>query len=262
MQSRRTWIRTTAEGAAGCLCLASTSSGAAEAVPPDRMVIIPAGPFLMGTTQEDAQRLAREYGYDVSWLGGETPQRRLELPGFAIDTYPVTNRQFARYCEATDARPPRMLWRGKTPPDRLLDHPVIFVDHATARAYAKWAGKRLPTEAEWEKAARGPDGRLFPWGSRFEPDACQWNRDRTDRGPGTARVDAHPGGASVYGVMDMVGNVAEWCQDGPGPSSRAIKGGCWLTEVIINLRPACRTMSGFPNNRSAFYGFRCAKDVD
>ena len=226
------------------------------------MVLIPAGPFLMGTRREDAQSLARQYGFDVSWLGGEVPQRRVELPAFAIDKYPVTNRQFSQFCEAAGAAPPRLLWRGKTPPAHLLDHPVTFVNHAEATAYATWAAKRLPTEAEWEKAARGPDGRLFPWGDEFDPDACQWNRDGSGPGPGTASVRAHPNGASVYGVVDMVGNVGEWCRDGPGPGSRAIRGGCWLTELPLNLRPASRTMSGFPHNRSSFYGFRCARDVN
>jgi len=224
------------------------------------MIVIPAGKFLMGTTEEQAEALASQYGYHVSWLSGEVPQREVELPAFAIGKYPVTVRQFAEFCEATDyARRPQ--WRGQDPPANLLNHPVVGVNQADALAYCEWAGKRLPSEAEWEKAARGPEGLMFPWGNEFDPDACNWNRNREGGGFRLAPVDAHPKGASPYGVMDMCGNAAEWCADGPGPGAAFIKGGCWMTEEIINLRPAARNMSGFANNPANFYTFRCAKEV-
>ena len=101
----------------------------------------------------------------------------------------------------------------------------------------------------------------YPWGNEFDPEACCWNPERRGGGPRTAPVDAHPRGASPYGVMDMVGNVAEWCGDGPQSGVSYIKGGCWATEEIINLRPAARNMTGFSLNTSTFYGFRCARDV-
>ena len=224
------------------------------------MIVIPAGKFLMGTTEEQAEELARKHGYHVSWLSGEVPQREVELPACAIDKYPVTNRQFAKFCKATDHRP-RGYWRGPEPPEALLDHPVMGVNKADADAYAAWAGKRLPTEAEWEKAARGEDGRMFPWGDEWDPDACCWNRERQGGGPRTVPVTEMPQGASPYGVMHMVGNVMEWCADAPGPGAAYIKGGSWMNAEIINLRPAARNMSGFANNAASFYGFRCAKDV-
>lgn len=222
------------------------------------MIGVPAGPFLMGTTEEEAHRLAEAYGYHVSWLSGEVPQRRIDLPRFSIDKYPVTNRQFMAFCEDADyARAPQFRDRASTHPE----HPVTGVTRADAEAYAKWAGKRLPTDAEWEKAARGTDGRLYPWGDEFDPEACHWNRDRTGHGPGPAPVTAHPKGASPYGVMDMAGNVAEWCGDGPSPHTAYLRGGCWFTEDPINLRASAHNMSGSIYNASMFYGFRCVQEV-
>jgi formylglycine-generating enzyme required for sulfatase activity len=224
------------------------------------MVVIPAGTFLMGTPSEEVQALASTYGYDPSWMDGEQPQRQVYLRSYAIQKYPVTNLEFARFCAAT-GYPPRSYWPGGTPPEALLSHPVTGVNRADALAYSDWIGLRLPTEAEWEKAARGADGRTFPWGDAFDPTACQWNSDPGSYGPGTAEVNAHPGGASPYGVFDMVGNVGECCADGPSPLTMFIKGGAWISREIINLRPAARNMSGADNNWAPFYGFRCARDL-
>jgi sulfatase modifying factor 1 len=256
---RREWLKAIAGGAATVCAIGARA--AEEGAMETEMIVIPAGRFLMGTTAEQADSLARRFGYHVSWLSGEVPQREVELPAYAIGKWPVTNRQYGEFCKATAYRP-RPHWGGPEPPEDLLDHPVVCVDWADADAYARWAGKRLPTEAEWEKAARGTDGRLFPWGDEFKADACCWDRDRIGRlAPATVPVTALPGGASPYGVMHMAGNVAEWCADGPADSTRFIKGGCWHTGEIINLRPAARNMSGFPNNPMTWYGFRCAKGV-
>lgn len=225
------------------------------------MVLIPAGPFFMGTRPEVAEALAREYGHHVSWLSGEVPGRLVEVAAYRIDRYPVTNRQYEEFCRVTGHRTPGH-WGAPQPPQHLWEHPVISVDLADAVAYAAWLGKRLPTEAEWEKAARGTDGRTYPWGDAFDPAACQWNRENTGAGPGTAPVTAHPGGASPYGVMDLCGNAAEWCGDGPSAPAAYIKGGCWLTECPLNLRPAARNMSGWANNPLHFYGFRCVREVE
>lgn len=234
------------------------------------MVLIPAGEFLMGTTHEQVQKLAAEFGYHPSWLESESPQRKIDLPAFRIDRYPVTNEQYYGFCLETGHRFPEH-WKESGPATELLDHPVRHVNlQDDALAYAKWAGKRLPTEAEWEKAARGTDGRLFPWGNEFNAEACCWNRSGMD-GITTDPVDAHPEGASPYGVMDMTGNLFEWCSDGPADApllDRAVKftafvkGGAWITTEIIDLRPAARGNSGAINNTLAFYGFRCVNEVN
>ncbi len=224
------------------------------------MVEIPPGSFRMGTSAEEARILAAQFGFHVSWFDGEIPEREVDLPAYAIDRYPVTNRRFALFCRAT-GHPAPAHWGGSGPPGHLLDHPVVMVNHEDAAAFARWEGKRLPTEAEWEKAARGTGGRRFPWGDDFMADACCWNRNRRNP-PGTVSVRAHPGGATPRGICDMAGNVAEWCADELGPGTAVIKGGCWLTTSVFNLRPAARNMSGSANNRSIFYGFRCAKGID
>jgi len=255
--TRRAWI--SAVGG-GIVTGAAVIGAGAQPEPPEGMVTVPGGTFLMGTSEDDAAVLAKRRGYHPSWLGGEVPQREVEVATFAIDIYPVTNAQYAEFIAAKGHRTP-VHWQRGAVPDGLADHPVIFVDLSDCMAYAQWAGKRLPTEAEWEKAARGTDGRYYPWGDEFDPDACRWNRDGVGRPCNTCPVTDYPQGASPYGAMHMSGNVAEYCADGPGPGAAYIKGGSWMNEDPVNLRPAARNMSGFANNRSAFYGFRCVKEV-
>jgi len=224
------------------------------------MVLIPAGSFLMGTSAAQIEDLAQRYRVHPTWLGGEAPQRTVELPAYRIDKYPVTHRQYAEFVQATSyPAPPH--WRGQGPPRHLLDHPVTHVHRADARAFAAWARKRLPTAAQWEKASRGTDGRLFPWGNAFAPEKCHFDRGGPELPAGTAPVMAHLAGASPYGAMDMAGNVLEWCEDSPGPGSAFLKGGCWLTRSPLHLRCAARGQSGFDNNRLDYIGFRCVQEV-
>lgn len=220
------------------------------------LVAVPAGVFLMG---ED--------------------RRAVWLDGFSIDRFPVTNRQFARFVAATGYRPEDAgkgrflaLWRGGVCPPRLLDHPVVYVSWHDARAYAAWVGRRLPSEAQWEKAARGTDGRVYPWG-RASPTAVH---ARFGGGTvGTSAVGAHPAGVSPFGVLDLAGNVWEWCvdvddpafyADGPernpcrtGPPDRGasvVRGGSWAFGPRT-LRTWSRR--GFPPDaRLDGVGFRCA----
>ena len=234
----------------------------------DDMILIPSGAFLMGTPRETIRKLSERFGYHPSWFESEAPQREVELPAYKIDRVPVTNRMYHAFCVSTGHAVPRH-WKGDHPGKDLLDHPVCSVNHADAKAYARWAGKRLPTEAEWEKAARGTEGRMYPWGNKFDPEACCWERSGTD-GRTTDPVDAHPSGASPYGLLDMAGNLFEWCQDGPAGdplldravrSSAYLKGGAWITTERVDLRCASRGNSGHTNNASTFYGFRCVKDI-
>jgi gamma-glutamyl hercynylcysteine S-oxide synthase len=224
------------------------------------MILIPAGPFLMGTSLMEAEKLAKKYGHHPSWLSGETPERKVVLPAFRVDKYPVTIRRFLAYVQATGAKTP-FDWVGGKPTEPQLDLPVRNIDREAARAFAKWSGKRLPKAAEWEKAARGIDGRLFPWGNQFDPEACCHDRGGVTPPTGPAPANAHPRGASPYGVMDLIGNIAEYCDDGPGPGSAYVKGGCWLTSSPLNLRCAAVGMSGFSNNALDYLGFRCAQDA-
>src|SRR6185503_16713794 len=120
----------------------------------------------------------------------------------------VTNGQFAKFVAAIQSEPPWGFADQETPVVHA-DHPVRWVNWLEATGYCRWAGKRLPTEAEWEKAARGPEGRRYPWGDEFRA-----SRTNTNHKIGTtSRVDAHPEGASPYGVHDMSGNVFQWTQD-------------------------------------------------
>jgi iron(II)-dependent oxidoreductase len=267
---RRAFIARTLAGAAGGLLIGFPHKSDARSwqEKDDGMVLIPEGSFLMGTTERQAADLASAHGYHESWIKSEVPQKEINLPAYQIDRYPVTNEQYYQFSRDTGCTPP-FHWKSARPPAALQNHPVCMVNLDHARAYAEWAGKRLPTEAEWEKAARGTDGRLFPWGNEFKPDACCWNRSGRN-GITTDPVDAHPEGASPYGVVDMAGNLFEWCSDGPViqddddravKSTAFLKGGSWITTEILDLRPAARGNSGHINNTSSFYGFRCVKEV-
>ncbi len=229
----------------------------------DTMVVIPAGPFRMGT---DMERADPQNG----------PEHVVDLPAYKIDKYPVTNAQYARFVAATGYRAP-LDWKGGKIPLGLKLHPVTMVTWSDANAYAQWARKRLPTEAEWEKAARGTDGRRWPWGNTMEP-----SRLNTYYTVGsTTPVTKYPQGASPYGLLDMAGNVNEWTSSdflpyqgtkaslemfdvGGGSRTRNIhfkvlRGGTWRSDPF-STQTFHRNFS-LPNYASDFYGFRCASDV-
>lgn len=162
-------------------------------------VEVPAGVFLMGSPA----------GEDIP--GYECPQHEVALPAYRIGKYPLTNAQYAEFVKQTKHLAPQKVgWFGKTPPKNKLDHPVVGVSWYDAVAYCQWLSEqtgrpyRLPTEAEWEKAARGTDGRLYPWGNEWDSSRCNCS------GKDTTAVTAYPAGQSPYGCFDMVGNVWEW----------------------------------------------------
>lgn len=237
------------------------------------MVQIPAGTYLLGSDRGNPD---------------ERPLRRVKTAGFWIDVHEVTCAQYQRFLDdirrmghrhCHPAEPPnkdhtpfhtyawalRFSWLGGRPPAKMEDHPVVLVDWFDAAAYAAWAGKRLPTEDEWEIAAGGGRGLDYPWGNNFSPDLC-------NVGDYPVRVGAFPGGASPWGVLDMAGNVAEWTATAYEPDARdgklfggrygqpIIRGGSWDDESR-GCRVSARDVHRSPFYRSTTVGFRCVSDV-
>jgi len=235
-------------------------------LPPADMVLIPAGEFIMG--KDDGEE-------------DEKPAHKVYLDAYWIDKYEVTNEQYAKFLEAvtrskdhSKCHPNEPKGKNHTPKfwkDSRFNQPkqpVVGVDWFDAYAYARWAGKRLPTEAEWEKAARGTDERDYPWGNDWIDDLANV------AGDAPMEVGSFPDGVSPYGVLDMAGNVWEWCADwydeysqaaqrnpqGPAASRqnmRVVRGGSWN-----NTPDECRApyrMGGTLLLREAYIGFRCAK---
>ena len=170
------------------------------------MVQVPAGEFIMGLGQE---------------------QRRVYVDAFEIATYPLTNAQYKAFLDANAEHSAPYDWENQTFPGGKADHPVVWISWHDAKACAKWYGMRLPTEEEWEKAARGTDGRTYPWGNEFDPKKCNTREDGVGE---TTPVGSYPEGASPYGVMDMTGNVWEWTSSlyGNGENCPVLRGGSWL----------------------------------
>ncbi|MGH7232965.1 MAG: formylglycine-generating enzyme family protein, partial [Nitrospiraceae bacterium] len=173
------------------------------------MVLVPAGKFPMGVPKGD-----RDGGRD------EYPRHDVFLDDYYIDAYEATNSRYLEFVNATGHRPPqnpkhenRTLWKNGTAPESIADRPVINVDWNDADAYCRWGGKRLPTEAEWEKAARGTEDRRFPWGNT-EPTSKHLNYNQQWQGEKTLMpVGSYEAGKSPYGAYDMAGNVYEWVAD-------------------------------------------------
>ncbi len=163
----------------------------------------------MGVDVGQLPEICEKVGGMVKYIENATPRRKLNLPGYYIDKYEVTNEQYKKFIDAAGHTPPEY-WGGKNFPAGKGRHPVVFVTWKDANAYAKWAGKRLPTEAEWEKAARGADGRIFPWGKKYKRKYA--NTDEARKGS-TTPVGSYEKGKSPYGLYDMAGNVWEWTAD-------------------------------------------------
>jgi formylglycine-generating enzyme required for sulfatase activity len=176
--------------------------------PPEGMVAVPAGEFIMGTDEQDPQEKAMEYGIMKPWFNDEHPAHRVNLPLYFIDTYEVTKADYLKFAQATGRRPPMDWQNGQYPPGKER-HPIEEVAWEDANAYCLWAGKRLPTEAEWEKAARGPDGLKYPWGNEFDENRANVNNQVGN----TTEVGHYENGRSPYGAYDMIGNVWEWTAD-------------------------------------------------
>jgi formylglycine-generating enzyme required for sulfatase activity len=245
---------------------------------------------------EQAESFIKEttgaYMVDQNLFDRETPQRTVAMPEIIIDKYPVTCWQYQEFCAATGHTRPEN-WKGGKPPRGQENHPVAYVTMQDAMAYCKWAGGRLPYESEWEKAARGTDGRIWPWGN--QPDASRSNSDKHGAEAHTQPVDAHPDGASPYGCVDMVGNVMEWTWDqnvpypgfvdkhrkpggggmfvtviGAGgqvmenpvfmPTNATVRGGSYQT--VAGLCRCASRLNAEQTMRAPWLGFRCVYSPD
>jgi sulfatase modifying factor 1 len=225
---------------------------------PDEMVTIPAGPFVRGTESG---------GFD------ERPQRTIHLDTFSIDRYEVTNHHYQQFVLATGHRKPGLPARYAKSGGKLkgTNQPVVYVSWDDAKEYCRWKGKRLPTEAEWEKAMRGNDGRLWPWGNKEQTNGANWARVQ-DGYEVSAPVGSFQEDMSPYGVMDGAGNAIEWVDDWydetyynrspeqnpPSPeygTYRVLRGGGYTTtggDVRITSRSKM-----MPDFRDEMIGFRC-----
>lgn len=244
-------------------------------------VRIPEGTFLLGSVRVDDDPYGKETQFDDT----ELPQHRVWLDTYEIDRDEVSLAEYLAYLQARKLHPSmelqKLIWHVITvhsvQDDILAQWPALYVTWKEADGLCRSQGKRLPTEAEWEKAARGPDGNLFPWGPQL-PDStlAMFGQHHVHEIPILAAVSSGEAGKSYYGVHHMAGNVAEWVNDWfgfdyyaympernpPGPTSgryKSLRGGSWKSNRIM-LRTATR--SGAPSNqRSATVGFRCAKSV-
>ena len=220
------------------------------------MVLIPSGEFIMGSNER--------------W-DDETPEYIESVEKFYIDAYEVTNAEYEKFTYDTKREVPYHWSNGKVPKNKK-NHPVIYVNWYDAEGYCKWEGKRLPTEQEWEKAARGDSGNIYPWGNT-------WAIDKSNHpykgSTGTESVGSYPNGTSPYGLYDMSGNVWEWVDSfylphpgnninrgEYGTDKRVLKGGSWFDCLSYGCGLSAPTFNRSfftPEVRNNSFGFRCAK---
>ena len=245
---------------------------------PSGMILIPQADFLFKVSGIEIEGF-NDTGVDVQYPWEDSPRRFHEHPmqvkSFYIDKYPVTNAEFKKFLESTHYRPQDDLnflrdWKDGSYPEGWENKPVTWVSQEDARAYASWAGKRLPHEWEWQYAAQGMDGRLYPWGNEWNDSAVSLpDKSRTMRGPDP--VDGHPAGASPFGVMDMVGNVWQWTEEFTDEHTRGgiLRGGSyyqpqgsiWYFPQAYKLNEHFKLLMMSPSmDRSGGVGFRCVVD--
>jgi formylglycine-generating enzyme required for sulfatase activity len=223
------------------------------------MVLVPAGEFTMGSEQGDDD---------------EQPVHHVVLDSFYLDTFEVTNGRFAKFVAAIQSEPPWGFADQETPVAQA-ERPVRWVNWLEATGYCLWVGKRLPTEAEWEKAARGTDGRTYPWGNE-PPTAAHAVFGLKEGDETVSPIGNRDAGRSPYGVHDLAGNLYEWVTDwyddafytqnspsnprGPGEGTAKVQRGGSYINSPYRLRSAFRT-KGDPTEHDPHVGFRCAQDA-
>ena len=238
--------------------------------PLEGMAYVPEGEFIMGSTEKDG-RVGQAVGMN------ELPQHKVYLKGFYIDHYEITVGEFRRFLKETNRTAPAIWTKPewiKMYPAPEENHPMNGVSWFDADDYCHWVGKRLPTEEEWEKAARGTDGRQWPWGNDLNS-LKNLKANTQEAGIGwTTPVGSYPEGVSPYGVYDMAGNVMEWTsswyepysgsglkQDEFGTRYKVLKGGAWENSSVPFARSAYRH-SVAPKWDHPGHGFRCASDAE
>ena len=268
--------------------------GAGEA--PDEMVLVPGGPFVMGVDKAINPNVKNmsaikklKYAVSVEAFNDEGPARTVTLDSFHIDTFEVSNKKYGEFIKAT-GHPAPAYWddhRRNKP-----QQPVSGVNWNDANAYCGWANKRLPTEAEWEKTARGPEGFKYPWGNELDPTKANFGRKQEY----TSNVDAYPDGKSPYGTYNMAGNVFEWVADWYDPNfykntqthvnptgprdgaflsatgtyvdriavgkKRVIRGGSWYAPAASVTNTHRFWNDPMNNSYGVGLGFRCARSID
>ena len=278
------------------LCSVFSETSESEGVDPDleqfsNMAWVKGGTFVRGSNfkeNQDTLKLCRKYdrACKLWWFSDEFPLKLVTLKSYWIDIYEVTNQQYLEFVKATDHRPALddtcetdscwegNLWKGNSFSMLIRNQPVTQVDWYDAVAYCKWKGKRLPSEAEWEKAARGPSGNIYPWGKGSPKGRATYNKKWKGIATMTT-VGSYPRGVSIYGLHDMAGNVWEWVDDwymrtyysagkkkypkGPAKGEfKVLRCGSWIN-FPDSLRSAFRRWSK-PDLRFNDTGFRCAKD--
>ncbi|NOY72659.1 MAG: formylglycine-generating enzyme family protein [Gammaproteobacteria bacterium] len=231
---------------------------------PNEMIAIPAGAFIKGTHNRQPD---------------EGPQHTVNTDAYLIDKYEVSNLQYAKFNKETKRKSPRH-FRNRTYPPGKVDHPVVYVSWFDADAYCRWAGKRLPTDSEWEKAARGLDARIFPWGDQFAVEKSntpvRW--EAIGLFGDTTPVGSFSEGVSVFGLHDTSGNVWEWTaswyeaypgnttpSESYGKRYKTLKGGSWFDCSFYKCGISAPTFNRAffaPSTKNDSFGFRCAKDMD
>ncbi|MEO6830300.1 MAG: SUMF1/EgtB/PvdO family nonheme iron enzyme [Acidobacteriaceae bacterium] len=259
--------------------LVETPPTKAAANTPAGMIRIPSTDFAFTVRGVEIEG-SNDTGVDVQYPWEDTPRRfhehEMHIDSFYIDKYPVTNSEFKKFLDAANYHPTDGLnflrdWKNGTFPDGWANKPVTWVSLEDARAYAKWAGKRLPHEWEWQYAAQGADGRIYPWGNAWQVGAVPApNIGRTLGSP--ANVDAHPSGASPFGVMDLVGNVWQWTDEYQDEHTRAgiLRGGSYyqpqgsiwyFPQAYRNGEHGKLLLMAPGYDRSGTLGFRCVEDA-
>ncbi|MBI3755123.1 MAG: SUMF1/EgtB/PvdO family nonheme iron enzyme [Deltaproteobacteria bacterium] len=250
------------------------SSCSGENVPKiEGMVYIPSGEFIMGSEDVDTEGIAKEFGERrTRYYEDERPVRKIFLKGFYMDKYETTNMQYKTFVDAA-GYPPPPTWEGGKYAAGQDNHPVNNVTWFDAHGYCTWAGKRLPTEEEWEKAARGPDGNKYPWGNEYDEKKANLNKGAT------SPVGSYETDKSYYGVYDMGGNVMEWIDawykpypgnkaenKDFGETSRILRGGSGsvLGHYTIGKVYARSSFRHYylPGGAGDDGGIRCAKSVE